>query len=272
MIIDISHRLSFAAGGGPRSVAHLLLTPLSGPSQTVKDWAIDMPGIETAARFTDAYGNRALLVTQQKPEDETFVSIKGRVETHDGNGVLGRIAGEPVVALYKRVTALTEPDPELVEEFAGAGRHGGGRIALFHAIMGRIGDLHRPVEAAAAQSQMQSTGADVQLQERAVDEAAADAPALAHAFIATVRALDLPARYVTGYLAGDADHAAGFHAWAEAYDDRLGWIGFDPALGLCPTDRHVRVAAGLDALSTTPLRVVPATGEIAGGAIEVTAQ
>jgi hypothetical protein len=29
-------------------------------------------------------------------------------------------------------------------------------------------------------------------------------------------------------------------------------------LQLCPTDRHVRLAAGLDGLAATPLRAVPA--------------
>ena len=79
-------------------------------------------------------------------------------------------------------------------------------------------------------------------------------------FIATVRALDIPARFVTGYLAADDDEPAAFHAWAEAYDEGLGWIGFDPALQLCPTDRHIRVAVGLDALSAAPARAVPAEG------------
>jgi transglutaminase-like putative cysteine protease len=79
----------------------------------------------------------------------------------------------------------------------------------------------------------------------------------AHMFIGAARALDIPARYVTGYLAADEDHPAAFHAWGEAYDDGLGWIGFDAALGICPTDRHVRLAAGLDARSTMPVRVAP---------------
>jgi hypothetical protein len=274
MIIDISHKLSFASGGGPRSVAHLLLTPLSGPGQTVKDWTIDMPGIEAAARFTDAHGNRALLVTQQKPDDETIVSVRGRVETHDSNGVLGRIAGEPVVALYKRLTALTEPDAKLVEEFAGAGRHGSGRIALYHAIMGKVGECWRLGEphGSQTQSQMQSDGAKVETRKVADERERADAAAFAHAFIATVRALELPARYVTGYLAAEEGRPAAFHAWAEAYDEGLGWIAFDPALGLCPTDRHVRIAVGLDALSTSPLRVVPTLGEVVSDAVEVSAQ
>ncbi|HTO28022.1 MAG TPA: hypothetical protein VL017_05475 [Devosia sp.] len=63
---------------------------------------------------------------------------------------------------------------------------------------------------------------------------------------------------MTGYLVGAEDGQAAFHAWAEAYDEALGWIGFDPLLQLCPTDRHVRLAAGLDALGARPMRAVPA--------------
>ena len=34
----------------------------------------------------------------------------------------------------------------------------------------------------------------------------------------------------------------------------LGWVGFDPANGICPTDAHVRVAVGLDYLGAAPVR------------------
>jgi len=158
MIIDISHQLHLALSAGvARTTAHVLLTPLSGPSQTILDWAIEMPGIETAARLTDAYGNRALLVTQARPGDELTITVTGRVETHDRNGVLGRIPGEPVVALYRRATALTAADPRLVDAFRDADQSGTARIALLHAVMGRLGELYRfdgeAVPAGAAQSQ-----------------------------------------------------------------------------------------------------------------------
>ena len=48
-------------------------------------------------------------------------------------------------------------------------------------------------------------------------------------------------------------HDAG-HAWAEAYVPELGWVAFDAANGICPTDAHVRVAVGLDYLGAAPLR------------------
>src|SRR5262249_39239022 len=81
---------------------------------------------------------------------------------------------------------------------------------------------------------------------------------LAHIFIAIARAFGLPARYVAGYFRGDegamnGGHEAG-HAWAEAHVRDLGWVGFDPANGVCTTDQHVRVAVGLDYLGAAPVR------------------
>jgi transglutaminase-like putative cysteine protease len=93
----------------------------------------------------------------------------------------------------------------------------------------------------------------------------------AHVFIAAARHLGYPARYVGGYLyqpalsqqqsqgAGQqqmqttAAQDAG-HAWAEALVENLGWVGFDPANGISPTDAYVRVAVGLDYLGAAPVR------------------
>ena len=79
---------------------------------------------------------------------------------------------------------------------------------------------------------------------------------LTHIFIGCARYLGIPARYVSGYFVrvdGVVDQDAG-HAWAEAKVPGLGWIGFDPANGICITDAHVRVAIGLDYLGAAPIR------------------
>jgi transglutaminase-like putative cysteine protease len=52
---------------------------------------------------------------------------------------------------------------------------------------------------------------------------------------------------------GITEQKAG-HAWAEACVPELGWVAFDAANGICGTDAHVRVAAGLDYLGAAPLR------------------
>ena len=77
-----------------------------------------------------------------------------------------------------------------------------------------------------------------------------------HVFIAAARSQGIPARYIGGYMFradGQIQQEAG-HAWVEAYVDGLGWVGFDPANGVSPTDAHIRVAVGLDYLGASPVR------------------
>lgn len=258
MQIAIRHRLSLAIGAGvSRSVQHILLTPQTGPTQTVREWVIDMPGFARAASFIDAFGNRAQMVSQVKPEAELVISVAGVVDTIDRNGVVGRVQGDIPPALYRRPTPLTKAAGAITSKFRASPKTGQDRIALLHGLMARVSEVvgggeHSQSQAQDGQSQSQS-----QEQTQAARPPAAD---FAHAFIGAARALEVPARYVTGYLFAD-DEPATLHAWAEAWDDGLGWIGFDAMHEVCPTDRHVRVAVGLDAVSTMPVRSIPVVGE-----------
>jgi transglutaminase-like putative cysteine protease len=83
----------------------------------------------------------------------------------------------------------------------------------------------------------------------------------AHIFLALVRPLGIPARYVSGYLfrdVGSSDRSAdgATHAWVEVLLPDLGWIGFDPTNNLVAEDRHVRVAIGRDYADVPPTRGV----------------
>jgi hypothetical protein len=287
MRIAIRHELIVSPPPGTgHLVMQLLLTPRDGPTQAVKEWVIEMAGMDNAARFDDAYGNRVHLVNQSKPDRPLSVVVSGMVDTRDMHGVLGRPGGEPVPALYKRMTPLTKVPVTLYGKFRGAKEN---RLDVLHALMLRVSEtLHAPLAEAQRQmegGQTQSQNGQSQTQATAsgsvVEPVAAmsadgtpareaeghevvvrlprpPATDFAHSFVGAARALGIPARYVTGYLVGDDEEPAAFHAWAEAFDDKLGWIGFDAMLELCPTDRHVRLAVGLDALSAAPLRCVPA--------------
>ncbi|MCS6760224.1 MAG: hypothetical protein MO852_15820 [Candidatus Devosia euplotis] len=50
---------------------------------------MDMPGIDSAARFSDAYGNAVQLVNQASPDGALMVNVTGTVVTTDRAGVLG---------------------------------------------------------------------------------------------------------------------------------------------------------------------------------------
>jgi transglutaminase-like putative cysteine protease len=76
-------------------------------------------------------------------------------------------------------------------------------------------------------------------------------------FICLARLLDIPARYVCGYLYTGPKHenramAEATHAWAQVFLPESGWMGFDPTNGvLCQTD-HVRVSVGRNWNDATP--------------------
>lgn len=272
MKIAIRQTSSLALGPGlARSVQHLLLTPRSVAGQTVREWRIDMPGIEGAPSFTDGFGNIARLVTQTRPEAELDIRLSGLVETEDRNGVIGRVAGEPPAAVFRRGTPLTKPMGAITAKLRHLPRDGQARLSLLHALMARVGEVigdsgeetssQGQSQGGGEQSQSQSQGGADKPEAESAAATRATATDYAHAFVGAARALDVPARYVWGYVAGH-DEVTTAHAWAEAWDDGLGWIAFDAMLGYCPVDRHVRVAVGLDAAGAAAVRSCPVVGTL----------
>ena len=83
----------------------------------------------------------------------------------------------------------------------------------------------------------------------------------AHVFIASARALGLPARFVASYRLADEAAQSEMYAWAEALAPGFGWIGFDAVNDLCPNDGYIRVATGLDANDAAPVRCWTNVGE-----------
>lgn len=241
MLISVRHRTRYAYDTETRySVQSLRVTPQSYPGQRVLEWKIDAPGIDKALEFRDCYGNIVHQITVTKPHSEVVVEVKGIVETADRAGIVSGNVEVAPVTVYLRVTPQTAASDEIIKlASAGADLDYLGRLhALMHATRDAIDYVPGTTDAHTSASE-------------ALTDAKGVCQDHAHVMIAAVRSLGQPARYVTGYLVGEAE--AG-HAWVEAFVDGLGWVGFDPANRICPTDAYVRVAAGLDAASAAPVR------------------
>jgi transglutaminase-like putative cysteine protease len=80
----------------------------------------------------------------------------------------------------------------------------------------------------------------------------------AHVLIALCRRAGIPARYVSGYIAGGGETlgAEASHAWVEAYLGPRGWIGIDPTNDTWIGDAFVRIATGRDYRDVSPVRGV----------------
>src|SRR5207302_10290996 len=79
----------------------------------------------------------------------------------------------------------------------------------------------------------------------------------AHLFIAAARTMGVPARYVSGYIHSPGEKIiTASHAWAEAWVEGRGWIGFDATHPVRTTPHHVRLAVGRDYTDAAPTRGV----------------
>ncbi|MCB1277861.1 transglutaminase family protein [Prosthecobacter sp.] len=89
----------------------------------------------------------------------------------------------------------------------------------------------------------------------------------AHLAIASLRAMGLPARYISGYLrthppAGKPrlQGVDASHAWASCFVPGFGWVDFDPTNNCFTALDHITVAIGRDFSDVSPVR-----GIITGG-------
>ena len=249
MRIRISHATTYAYDTPPTGVTQLLrLTPRDHDGQHVVSWHIDLSEDCLLHQHEDAFGNVTHSFTAEGPFNKLTVEVAGEVDTQDTDGLVSDAIERFPPQLYLRETSLTQTDAAIID-FAQATRAAtdGDTLILLHAL---LTVLNREIAFDTDPTHAATTAAEAFSLRRGVCQD------ITHIFVAAARALGVPARYVGGHFHradGVTAQDAG-HAWAEAYVENLGWIGFDPTNGICITDAHVRVAVGLDYLGAAPVR------------------
>lgn len=244
MLISVRHVTRYRyAGPVSYTIQSLRLTPLSFTGQRVLDWQVRASGAGPGLQFRDGFGNIVHLLTINAGHEELAIEAGGTVETQDCNGVVAGLTKGAPPRVFLKETAQTKPDAAIRSLAESVQRKD--TLETLHALLGAVRDWVEYVLGATDTH----TGAA---------EALADGKGVCqdhtHIFISAARVLAIPARYVTGYLLLDGQGMAeAHHAWAESWVEGLGWVGFDVANRICPTDRYVRLAAGLDAGYAAPI-------------------
>jgi transglutaminase-like putative cysteine protease len=228
------------------AIQHLRLTPRNFAGQHVKDWRIDVDRDCRLIASEDAFGNVVHRFTAEGPFESLSTMVEGDVTTFDTSGVVSGTVERFPPALFLRETTLTALGPAIVDFARRTAIENSGALASLHALLAAI---HEKITFDTDATHSATTAVE------AFEKGKGVCQDFAHLFIACARAIGTPARYVSGYyLRSDADEQVASHAWAEAYVQDLGWVGFDPAHGVSPGERHVRLAAALDYLSAAPIR------------------
>jgi transglutaminase-like putative cysteine protease len=244
MRILVDHRTTYAYSLPAANVVQALrLTPRDHDAQYVRSWRVDTDVNGAMREGMDAFGNRVTMFYADAPLLSLTVTVRGEAEVTDTDGIYrGPETLPPLV--YLRATDLTRVDAALLDMARGCATQGG--LATLHALNAAV---HEHMAFDTSETDVATPAAE------AFAGASGVCQDFAHIFVAAARALEIPARYVSGHLARDSDPAQdAAHAWAEALVPDLGWVAFDPANGICATDAYLRVAVGLDYLDAAPVR------------------
>ncbi|MEY4269076.1 MAG: hypothetical protein RLZZ58_292 [Pseudomonadota bacterium] len=229
-----------------RLTCSLRLWPGDAPGLRVREWAVTAND-EPVAPGRD---RRALWTAHPVPEMVTFVA-QGIVETRDVAGITPLRPRDPHPLIYLKESPLTGGNAAISALADDA--EGGTLLDRLHALNALI---YARIAYRAGVTNATTSAAD------ALAQGAGVCQDHAHLFIAAARSMGTSARYVAGYLlAGeDGSELHETHAWAEAFVQELGWVGFDASNGVCPNEHYVPLTIGLDAYDAAPIR-----GHVAGG-------
>lgn len=256
MKLSVDHMTRYTFSEPVRFIVQSLkLTPTSSEGQRPIRWSVSAEGCDISEPFIDGYGDAIQTLTCPDERSEIEISVRGEVETEDTAGLLRGHREKIRPEVFLRETDVTAPDRAIRELAKAVARRTSG-AADADALLKRAHELSTlvsmAVEYVPGVTHAHTTAAEAIAEGRGVCQDHA------HVLISAARQLDIPARYVSGYLFADAagePHGAS-HAWAELYLDDMGWVGFDAANRICPTDHYIRLGSGLDARDAAPVRGV----------------
>ena len=245
MRLSITHRTRYEF---EQPVVHALqrlrLTPKTTSGQNIIDWTMKYSGATEQLTYEDHNCNTVVLVAVEEGVQDVEISCTGKVDTNDQSGIIGRHAGHLPIWHFSSQTDLTRPGPAM-RAMANSFAEADDKLAMLHDLSKEIVEV---VDYQTGQTNSLTTGEEAMVSGRGVCQDHA------HIFLGCARLLDIPARYVSGYLMmNDRVEQEAGHAWAEAHVEGLGWVGFDISNQISPDARYVRVATGRDYSEAAPI-------------------
>jgi len=257
MQLRIAHTTGFEYDGKANtSFNEARLTPLTLPGQIVVHSRVEVSPTPWAYTYKDYWGAQVTAFEVLDPHTSLTVTASATVHTDRSP------AGPPVMSwdemrsgevadIHTEYLTLPErvvPTEDLVtaaKEIAAASATPSEAAREVCAL------VYREVKYVSGSTTVDAFGAHAWVERSGVCQD------MAHIAIGALRAIDIPTRYVSGYLHPKIDPVVGesakgeSHAWVEWWDD--GWRGFDPTNDTEPGDRHVVTATGRDYNDVKPL-------------------
>lgn len=270
MFYDITLRISYSFGNNLASGRQLLrVMPKDLPKRqrVIAATLTFEPRPDERGDSVDFFGNSIVMAAYQSVRREISFAVQARVRRMAAPLVLDlspdivRLAGD--IAQYQRL------DGQSPHHFSGSSP----RIKPDSAVTAFARRCCKPGMTVyeSAMSLNQALYKEMQFDAKATD---VNTPAsvafktrrgvcqdFAHIMITALRAIGIPAGYVSGFLRTSAPKgkprlagADAMHAWVTAWCGQdLGWVEFDPTNGVIVANDHIVVATGRDYSDVTPV-------------------
>lgn len=244
------------------SANQIILFPIKDEYQDVVKQELHITGDPFIDTYTDYYGNEVGSFTYSEPHTSLVISSKLLVNTHHkplpGNDIFPSQQWEDLKRLRYIMPYIDFLKQEYFEGFS----------ELMALVQAEKAKDDTPYQVALRFCRYVYDNfkyiKGVTTVETTLDEIwklkAGVCQDFAHILTLMLRLVDIPARYVSGYICTNRSTAlrgeGATHAWAEAYIPDYGWLGIDPTNNCIANDTHIRLAVGRNFSDCSPVKGV----------------
>lgn len=264
--LKISYRYEYPAAAG-RSLLRIM--PLNLPDQQLISGAVscDPPG-DFRRDSTDFFGNRTTELAHDRPLSRITFRFDGRVRR--SADLVSFDLSRGLSAIRQETDAIRSIDPTSPHHFLGPSERvtPGAEISDFArdtvrsdmstlaAVQAISRALHRTMKFDPESTEVSTNPLDAFRKRRGVCQD------FTHIMIAALRAVDIPAGYVSGFIRTippegkeRLEGADAMHAWVRAWCGAdAGWVQIDPTNDMMAGNDHVIVAIGRDYADVSPVK------------------
>lgn len=276
MKYSVSHKTTYQYSATVHQSYHLLhLSPRVVAHQSVlRHRLLVAPSAELRFDGQDYFGNPYSILNLEQDHTNLVVESASEIEVSDElPGDISKTCDWQLLA-EGRTGGNTAADKEVLQ-FVAASRHGRhvGVLADYarasfpprQPVLVGANDLMRRIF---EDFTFDSSATDISTPVETVFEAKRGVcQDFAHLMIAALRSLNLPARYVSGYILTHPPEgqerlqgADASHAWVSVWAPETGWVDFDPTNNVIPHGEHITIAYGRDYDDVCPI-----SGVLLGG-------
>ena len=223
----------------------LHLWPREEVDQHILNWNIDYIGAKEQVHYKDHFCNDCRLITFVPGVKEITIRVRGTVKTKSKQNRSSKPTEICPLWFYQAQTDLTSPGKS-IQDFC----------RFWHSTeLLRMDTCKELARAIKNEMEYKIGETDVlTTAEQSFRKKIGVCQDFTHIFLGCMRELNIPARYVSGYLRMDETKIQNAtHAWAEVFFNDFGWVGFDITNDIDVDERYIVLAKGCDYHDVNPV-------------------